>query len=56
MTMETFGIFGAFFGIILIVLGIVWTVFCVVLFIKVWGMCNDVKEILQILKRREFKQ
>ena len=50
--MEPFGIFGAFFGLVSMLLGLVWLVFCVALFIKVWGMCNDVKQILHILVQR----
>ena len=50
--METFGVFGAFFGLIIMLLGLAWTIFCIALFIKVWGMCNDVKQILYILGQR----
>lgn len=50
--MEPFGIFGVFFGLVSIVLGLVWFICCVILFFKVWGMCNDVRQILQILAQR----
>ena len=52
MGMEPFGIFGMFFGLISIILGIAWFVCCIVLFFKVWGMCNDVRRILQILEQK----
>jgi hypothetical protein len=29
----------------LVVLSIVWSVLCIILFFKVWGMCNDVAEM-----------
>ena len=51
--MEPFGFFGAFFGLIIILLGLAWTICCIVLFFKVWGMFNDVKQILQILMTRQ---
>ena len=50
--MEPYGIFGVFFGLVSIVLGLVWFICCVILFFKVWGMCNDVRQILQILAQR----
>ena len=50
--MEALGIFGAFFGLLSVLLGLAWIIFCVALFIKVWGMCNDVKQILYILSQR----
>lgn len=50
--METINAFGAFFGLIFGVLGIAWTVLCLILFFKVWGMCNDVKSILEILRSK----
>ena len=34
-----------FLYVLLIILGIVWSIFCIVLFLKVWGMTNDVREI-----------
>ena len=53
--MELFGVFGAFFGLISILLGLAWFVCCIVLFFKVWGMCNDVKEILRILAQKRYE-
>ena len=55
--MEQFGMFNAFgaiFGLIIMALGLAWTVLCLILFFKVWGMCNDVRNILEILKTRNF--
>ena len=37
------------FGLIGVLIGIVWTILCLILFVKVWGMTNDVKEIKNIL-------
>lgn len=51
--METFGIFGAFLGFVIMLFGLAWTIFCIALFIKVWGMCNDVRKILQILSQKK---
>ncbi len=31
--------------IFLVVVSIVWSVLCIILFFKVWGMCNDVAEM-----------
>lgn len=50
--MEPFGIFGVFIGLISFFLGLGWFICCIILFFKVWGMCNDVKQILQILAQR----
>lgn len=36
-------------GVIGVIIGIVWTFLCLILFAKVWGMTNDVKEIKNIL-------
>ena len=47
-------IFGVFFELICIVLSLACFVCCVVLFFKVWGMCNDVHHILQILEKRSY--
>lgn len=52
MGMEPFGFFGVFMFLISIIIGIAWFVCCVVLFFKVWGMCNDVRKILQILEQK----
>lgn len=40
-------------GIILIIVGFVITLLPVILFFKVWGMCNDVKRIKEIMERDE---
>ena len=52
MGMEQFGFMGIFFGLISIIIGIAWFVCCIVLFFKVWGMCNNVNRILQILEQK----
>lgn len=52
MGMEPIGFFGMFFGLVSIVIGIAWFVCCIVLFFKVWGMCNDVRQILRILEQK----
>ena len=52
MGMEPFGFLGFFFGLISIVIGIAWFACCIVLFFKVWGMCNNVSRILQILEQK----
>lgn len=38
------------------ILGIVWSILCIILFFKVWGMCNNVKSILQILLDKEAEE
>ena len=45
--METFG------GII-VVISIVWSILCIILFFKIWKMCNDVSNILQFLVEKEY--
>ncbi len=35
--------------IIYLVLAIVWSVLCIILFFKIWGMTNDVREIKEKL-------
>ena len=52
--------------ILLTIIGIIWTILSIILFFKVWGMCNNVSTILDILvdnkqekqtyKRRENKK
>lgn len=42
--------------IVLIVVGIVWAILCVILFFKLWGMCNNVSSILQILIDHEYDE
>lgn len=37
------------FGVTGVLIAIVWTILCLILFAKVWGMTNDVKEIKNIL-------
>lgn len=37
-------------NIIFSLIGIVWTICCLVLFFKIWGMTNDVKTIKNILQ------
>ena len=32
-----------------VLIGIIWTILCLILFAKVWGMTNDVREIKNIL-------
>jgi hypothetical protein len=53
MGMEPLGFFGVFIGLVSFVIGIAWLVCCIVLFFKVWGMCNNVSRILQILEQRK---
>lgn len=36
------------------IFGIVWSILCIILFFKVWGMCNDVSKILNILIEKEY--
>ena len=40
-------------GIILIIVGFIITLLPIILFFKVWGMCNDVKRIKEIMERDE---
>lgn len=37
------------------ILGVVWIILCIFLFFKVWGMCNNVSSILQILLDKEVE-
>ena len=39
--------------VILVVILFVWSILCIILFFKVWGMCNDVSSILEILMKKE---
>ena len=55
MGFGSFDIIGLFFGLISIVIGLGFVVCCVILFFKVWGMCNDVRKILQILEQKRFE-
>ena len=41
---TTLGV-SAGFGFFIIFMGILWFLLCVILFFKVWGMTNDIKEI-----------
>lgn len=52
MGMEPVGFMGVFFALVCLVLGIGWFICCIILFFKVWGMCNDVKQILRILEQK----
>ena len=38
------------------ILGIIWSILCIILFFKVWGMCNNVSSILQILLDKEVEE
>ena len=40
--------------VILVVILFIWSILCIILFFKVWGMCNDVSSILEILMRKEY--
>ena len=40
--------------VILVVILFIWSILCIILFFKVWGMCNDVSSILDILMRKEY--
>ena len=33
------------FDFILAIIGLIWTILCLILFFKIWGMTKDVKEI-----------
>ena len=41
-------------GIIAIVVVITLWLLPIILFFKVWGMCNDVKRIKEMMENREF--
>ena len=48
---------GAYYGIniiIIVILVAIW-VLPIILFFKVWGMCNDVRRIKEIMEDREFR-
>ena len=36
--------------IVYLIIALVWSVLVIILFFKVWGMTNNVKEILEVLK------
>ena len=55
MDLGAFGAFGALFGLVLMLVGFAWTIFCIILMFKVWGMCNDVNKILQILSQKKIE-
>ena len=44
------------FGLIVIAIVVVVTLWLlpIILFFKVWGMCNDVKRIKEMMENREF--
>ena len=54
MGFGSFEFIGVLFGLVFLVIGIAFFVCCVVLFFKVWGMCNDVRRILQILEQKRY--
>lgn len=37
------------------ILALIWSILCLVLFFKIWGMTNDVREILDCLKNNTSK-
>lgn len=43
---------GAGFSIFIIFLGILWFLLCVILFFKIWGMTNDVRDIKNMFKEQ----
>lgn len=54
MSEEVINIFGlgVGFGFFVIFLGILWWILCVILFFKIWGMTNDVREIKDMFKEK----
>lgn len=52
MTEEAATIFGlsAGFGAFVIIVGILWWLLCIILFFKVWGMTNDVRNIRDMVE------
>lgn len=42
--------------VVLWIFGLVWSILCIILFFKVWGMCNNVKCILDILLDKEVEE
>ena len=38
--------------ILLAILTIVWCILCIILFFKLWGMCNNVSTIKNILQKK----
>lgn len=54
MSEEAATIFGLSvgFGLFIIFIGILWFLLCVILFFKIWGMTNDVKEIKTMFKEQ----
>ena len=38
------------------IIGFVWCVLCIILFFKVWGMCNNVGRILDLLMKDQDKE
>lgn len=37
-------------------LGTIWGILCLILFFKVWGMCNNVSKILELLEKKSGKE
>ena len=42
--------------VILVVILFIWSILCIILFFKVWGMCNDVSSILEILMKKGYDE
>lgn len=42
--------------VLLGILGIIWGILCLILFFKVWGMCNNVSKILELLEKKSAKE
>lgn len=39
---------------IILILAIVWSILCLILFFKIWGMTSDVAEIKELLRNRSL--
>lgn len=40
---------------IILILAFVWSILCLILFFKIWGMTSDVAEIKELLKNRPIQ-
>lgn len=40
---------------IFLILAIVWSILCLILFFKIWGMTSDVAEIKELLRNRSLQ-
>lgn len=40
---------------IFLILAIVWSILCLILFFKIWGMTSDVAEIKELLRNRPLQ-